>query len=180
VTVLTPQQATLVAEHSKHASRAAWWVKRKYGLPVSIMDELLAVSLEELCIAATKFDPEHGTPFGAYISGLLRFRLVDWLRTHGPRNRYGTERPIMVDLHGEMADTASPLEDVESREWVMSTLGKLPPRERQICFEHFVEGKTMARIGQEHGVTPARISQIIAQAVQRLRKDRDVVSRTAA
>ena len=61
------------------------------------------------------------------------------------------------------------LSKTESLERLRGALGSLPPRLKQVLELHFGEGLTLRHIGGMMGVTEARISQLVGDAVKRLK-----------
>ena len=64
---------------------------------------------------------------------------------------------------------AGVLEQVETREVLAAAVNRLPQRERAVLVHYYVEGLTLAQIGDGLGVTESRISQIHAKALIHLR-----------
>ncbi len=61
------------------------------------------------------------------------------------------------------------LSKTERLERLRGALGSLPPRLKQVLELHFGEGLTLRQIGGMMGVTEARISQLVGDAVKRLK-----------
>ncbi len=61
------------------------------------------------------------------------------------------------------------LSKTESLERLRGALGSLPPRLKNVLELHFGEGLTLRQIGGMLGVTEARISQLVGDAVKRLK-----------
>jgi RNA polymerase sigma factor for flagellar operon FliA len=61
------------------------------------------------------------------------------------------------------------LSKTERLERLRGALGNLPPRLKQVLELHFGEGLTLRQIGGMLGVTEARISQLVGDAVKRLK-----------
>jgi len=67
------------------------------------------------------------------------------------------------------ADPYAQVELRQARQQVKAFVDRLPARERAVIDEHYLGGKRFDRIAEEMGVTPARVSQLHRQALERLR-----------
>lgn len=75
--------------------------------------------------------------------------------------------------HPLVADAPSPEDDAvasQSARRVERTVQALPPRLREVLDMYFAENRTMRDIGALLGVTEARISQLVTQAIGRVRE----------
>jgi RNA polymerase sigma factor for flagellar operon FliA len=80
------------------------------------------------------------------------------------------EATALGDVLADRAEgPAGVLEQVETREVLAAAVNRLPQRERAVLVHHYVEGLTLAQIGDGLGVTESRISQIHAKALIHLR-----------
>lgn len=75
---------------------------------------------------------------------------------------------------GEVADRDAlgpedALNRTQSLERLRDAMGTLPPRLKKVLELHFGEGMTLRQIGTIFGVTEARISQLVGDAVKRLK-----------
>ncbi len=63
-------------------------------------------------------------------------------------------------------------------EWadISPALAALPPRERQVLYLRFYEGRTQSEIADEIGVSQMHVSRILSQTIQALRKASDAPS----
>jgi RNA polymerase sigma factor (sigma-70 family) len=71
------------------------------------------------------------------------------------------------------AEEEDPHEQVERRgydEYLWRLVTALPPRERALLFQYYVEGKSLKEIGMLLGCSQSRASQIHTRALGRLRK----------
>jgi RNA polymerase sigma factor for flagellar operon FliA len=64
----------------------------------------------------------------------------------------------------------SAYEEREVRDRIRAAIASLPPRERKVVGMYYYAEATMKQIGTEIGVNEARVSQLHARAIQRLRK----------
>jgi RNA polymerase sigma factor FliA len=78
-------------------------------------------------------------------------------------------------------DPQTRLERAELRDHLVTAIGALPPRERQILSLYFEHELTLAEIGAVIGVGESRVSQLRTQAIARLRSHlRDRLQLTGA
>ena len=64
----------------------------------------------------------------------------------------------------------SALERSERDDAVRDALDELPPRERQVLIQSYLEERPLRQIAEELGVTESRVCQLRAQAIARLRR----------
>ena len=112
--------------------------------------------------------------------GMSSPELRRWLEDYSSRGEHSTiscydrgtdEAP--EDLLALIADPAdSPettVEKTELRAKLAEAIDRLPKNERAVCSLYYFEQKTMREIGRRLGVKQARVSQLHAQALRRLR-----------
>lgn len=75
-----------------------------------------------------------------------------------------------IQLIDQKADVISTLEKLEAREILQNALAKLLPQQRALINKVFIEGKTMASIAREEGVTAKAIQDRVSKVKNRLRK----------
>jgi RNA polymerase sigma-B factor len=91
-------------------------------------------------------------------------------------------RPSSLDAVSDTADDAQPfgellghidarLERAEMLATIAPACRRLSARERRIVYLRFFEERTQAQIGQELDVTQMQVSRLIAQILERLRKE---------
>lgn len=156
-------------------------------------EDLEAVGRVALVEAAGRFDGSRGVPFGGYAKARVRGAMLDELRRHDTVSRERRQRiregsddesampvPRLVSEEaaaGEAVAGLAPDEHIDRLRQLAAVRGaveRLPPRMREIYRLRVVEGKTLAQIGETEGVTEARICQLVAEIVERLREDVDV------
>lgn len=195
---LTPEQQRLVAEHIEVADRAAFavmrgWPKMNQHWANINTDEVQAVAYEILCQAVFTWKPEKGSDFGGYAYKRIKYGIIDWLRQVGPYTRSRRERVDVTAVSWvdegdtELDDGRVPTEhqmsheqdttdgDIVADDFVFYCLDQLDPRERYVAHQMYVEGRTLAAIGEDLGVTESRVSQILSKALNRLRRDQGVI-----
>lgn len=143
-------------------------------------DELVSIAYVALCNAATAYDPGRGASFRTYAGSRIDTAICDEARRR--IGRKGIEKPTRIPynalssldaLNGvgyEAPADDHPLEDVDSRDFVDRVLAQLPERER-FCLTMYTHGELNQReLGEILGVSESRVSQIIRQAGDRIRK----------
>jgi RNA polymerase sigma factor (sigma-70 family) len=80
----------------------------------------------------------------------------------------------MLEEFQEAADRVTPEDNVEFMDLMMKAVEavkRLPHRERYVVIQHFFEHRLMKDIAYEMAVSPARVSQILSGALDRLRNE---------
>ena len=181
----------LVVEHAAWADKYARTLAKKY--PGMDPDEAAGEAAMRLLLAARKFDPEKSNNFKAWATVHIKGAVVDAHRRNDPAGRWQREkekqgiettaarRGIPMRIWGDVSDLekdhpdrglffsrpASQVVHAELAE-MLELLEKLPPNQARVMREHHIEGKTLARVGREVGVTESRACQIETEARQSL------------
>lgn len=196
---LTPERARLAELHVYVADTVVHvLIRRKHVLlyrwPGLEKDDMHGVAYEALCHAAIDWNVGGGD-FSSFAFQRCWYRVIDWLRTAGPIKRSGKRRPREVawieegfGTDGDFLDRGPPtemilherLEDdfadvLIGRQFVNHCFEKLNPREAHVLRATLVDGRTLDSVAREMGVTESRISQIRTRALNKLRRDPDVV-----
>jgi RNA polymerase sigma factor (sigma-70 family) len=150
----------------------ALWLAQRFGRRFSAavlathgldLADLIAESHLALWRAAGRFDPAHGSAFPAYASTAIQHALTSlWQRT----------RPLGADpLPERRPDPASGLDlaAVEASDFWSWLARQLSPRQRQLLEWRFLEGRTLADIGQRLGRSHEGARQLVKRVVRRLR-----------
>jgi RNA polymerase sigma-B factor len=77
--------------------------------------------------------------------------------------------PVGVDRDADLAVEDERLMGVVNREALRQALTELPPRDREVLFEYFIEEHTQSEIAERHNVSQMQVSRWITSAVGRLR-----------
>jgi RNA polymerase sigma factor for flagellar operon FliA len=163
---------TLRARYSRHAD----------------LDDLMSVGSVGLMEAAQRFDATRGTTFCQYASARVSGAILDYIREELPMSRasYAAVRAGQTHRyrsHPEPLDgmgigtlaAATPATDAaaianEQRAQLLARLRRvLSPRERAIVVARHVLDRKVARVALEHGISVARICQLDARALRKLR-----------
>jgi RNA polymerase sigma factor for flagellar operon FliA len=161
------------------------------SVPQIWRDDLRSAALEALLSVVDDFDPDRGIKFSTFAKLRLEGAIVDERRRlftgrHGPRG-WGTDRrrefsyhqfdiknERVIDLTDQVAlrnhvPIDGPVLDRLDGMWATSLLRHLSDRYREIATLYFVDQLPIAEIGQRHGVTESRISQILGEIRGQLR-----------
>ena len=155
------------------AYKLGWQFARRYARDLPA-DELIAEALYALTYAAGLYDPARNVPFPAYAALVIRHRLINAIREwrrgrrrealppgHDPDSgHWEAEYPTTVDIPtaaaaGEMCDLVRRV---------------LPPRLFDALRLYHAEGHSMDEIGGRLGVSKQRVSRMLVQAIDQVRK----------
>lgn len=164
------------------------------NLPPSVeIDDLVSVGSIGLLDAAKKYDPARKTSFRTYasyrIAGEIRdyLRRLDWaprIERAAIKRGEATEKTMvsldslaLPDAEGSPEEIVpdlsarAPGADATARDEARKALSGLPRREREILRLYYGEDRTLREIGEILSLSEARISQIVKQATERLRRN---------
>lgn len=158
------ERKELVISHMSLADKIAY--HKKKSLPSFInCDELKSAAYLGLCDAASRYNPEY--KFAPYASVRIFGAITDFLRELG----WGSRAQYSVACYGD----DFPLELWVSDEGYSDNFNELveclQPNQRQIMAWYYVDNFTMKQIGHKLDVTESRVSQIIAECKQVLKKE---------
>jgi RNA polymerase sigma factor for flagellar operon FliA len=83
--------------------------------------------------------------------------------------RSGADGAVLDTLAGAEPDPAAALQERETRRLLWRAVGQLEERDRLVLRLYYLEGRTLAEIGDILGVTESRVSQLHGRLVVRLR-----------
>jgi RNA polymerase sigma factor FliA len=148
--------------------------------PEAEVDELISIGTIGLIEAVDRYDPARGVPLASFAYPRIKGAIIDEGRRQAvarlgsnvvsldqaPLGDAGMEANLeLVDASTDPTSPA-PLVHMELSE-LLSAVGRLPPRERNIVALH-VKGLTVVEIAGLEGCSPSRASQLLAQALLRL------------
>jgi len=146
--------------------RVAARVLREAGLEGQAGD-----AVQDAMISLMKSPPTDVVSWEAVLVVAAKRRAVDFLRSAlvrhagpelGERHDYADERNEIGEAEDAMDRQAQ-----SARAW--DALSILDPRHRMVAQEYVAKGRPRAEIASELGVSPARVSQIAAKAIEQLR-----------
>jgi RNA polymerase sigma factor (sigma-70 family) len=152
--------------HVAMVYRLARRLKRR--LPPTVeLAELVSDGFLGLEKAWQRFEPARGTPFDAFAVVYVRGAMLDRLRA---RQRQARASPSTDRVMGEHVYEPAIERSSEQRLGLPMLLGGMPRRTRLALLLYHIEGLTMQQIADCLGVTEARVSQLQARGVARLRE----------
>ena len=175
------------AEHRPAVMRIAQKLTRGVG-GKPVLDGLVAAGMVTLWQAHESYDPSQGT-FWQYAYLKVRGTMVDELRVTGATSRSaaavvrggvvtakqstGLLYPVSLEdaareLTSAGADALAELTSTEEAATVRNAVEILRGAERRVVVEHFFEGRNLADVGAELGVTESRACQLKKRALAKL------------
>jgi RNA polymerase sigma factor for flagellar operon FliA len=137
------------------------------------LEEMLNDGLIGLTLAARRYDPRRGVPFGAFAAPRVRGAILDgaqerhwWSRQ---ARQSGTVLPAVSSLCHASAVESDAEQRMEHREWTTRAVRRLPDRARLVIRLYYFEGMSMKQIAQTLGISESRVSQFHAWIIRRLR-----------
>jgi RNA polymerase sigma factor (sigma-70 family) len=121
--------------------------------------------------AAGRWRQDGGSSLGGFVAQRAVGAVRDVMRKNAASTRNGTLRPVMVPLHEHRDPPAAVGTDVDLRVTFDQALDRLPPRQRHVVVEHFLNDRTIIDVGRDLGVSGAAVSLIGKSALRRLRQD---------
>jgi len=101
----------------------------------------------------------------------VKFRALDHLQTAGVRHAADQEAPDVADPFTDVADdVADAIDRRRDAEIVGQEFRKLKDRQQQVLSMRFIEHKRVSEIGTQLGISDARVSQLVAEALTTLRQ----------
>lgn len=179
--------AVHVAMVRKTVRRIVWKIRRRY-----LFEDLFSAGLEGLVKAARAFQPTKGVQFQTYAAHRIRGAILDHLRSIDPAGRHARIRARAGDkakvewlnnlkvIAGQAAERIlldipvppaqeTDLDLARLRTEISRAMEELTEKEHYVVRRWFLEGATLATIGDELGVTESRACQLGSAAVSRLR-----------
>lgn len=171
------------------------------SVPFSLRVELDSYGAMGLIDAVDKFRPELGNRFETYGSCRIRGAIHDGLRTLNWFPRGAWRRPgrvieniVTIDFQSARTGTGARLQDSladrsdgavpdellldADHAEVADAIEDLPARERLVVVAHYYDGRKLADIGRELGVTESRVCQLHRRALKMLQEN--LLSRLSA
>jgi RNA polymerase sigma-70 factor (ECF subfamily) len=133
---------------------------------VSDADDLTMNVFERMLASLSRYRPEQA-PFGAWLFGLARNVVNDYLRT-----LYRRRWLPLMSLQQTAASGSSQEEMVEQQELVealLAALAQLSARERDLISLKFASGLSNRQIANMTGLSESNVGVILYRAMQRLR-----------
>jgi RNA polymerase sigma-B factor len=153
-----PERDRLVEAHMPLVHSVA----RRYAGRGAELEDLVQVGAVGLLSASERFDPQRGVSFGSFaaptVEGAIRHHL---------RKLAKTDQPLAPD---EIPEGISALVGTDDRLLLRGWLRALGDRDRQIVYLRFHADMTEADIGRELGLSQARVSRLLAEALVQLRE----------
>lgn len=144
------------------------------------LDELEGEAVCALVYASRRFDPARQVPFGAYLTMVIRHRLIHVVTTwcRGGRlvhTRFTDLEDAPQSKPGGRFDTPCPrTRDVDDEAAVREMLEKVrrlvPPRSFQALQLYYAHGHTLEEVGDILGVSRERVRQMIQMAIDQVRR----------
>ncbi len=136
------------------------------------LDEAVSAGMPGLVRAAQLFDPSRGFQFSSYAYRAIARGI---LRAAG---RFEVFHGLPLDAAGalEVPDDATAAQEAETErlrdlaDRLGSALEALPPREAFVVRSVSLEGRPVREVAREMGLTPSRVRQLRASALERLRE----------
>jgi RNA polymerase sigma factor (sigma-70 family) len=157
----------------------AWEQYRLCGRTVPL-DELLGEAQLALTYGASLYDASKGVPFGAYVTLVIRHRLVQavtiWRRGGRLAHVRFTDLEVVTgEEEGPSYDpacprTREPVQEAGDRELLEHIRRTMPRRWFTLLQMYFVEEHTLEEIGNRVGVSRERVRQLLDLALARARR----------
>lgn len=139
-------------------------------IPSHLRDDFISDMALRFCISAIKFDESFGFNFSTYVYGGFD---ICWEDITGrtdisyKKNNFFPQKTIKRFIEKSSHTPAKHIEEEVLHSFVDET--KLTERESMIVKNYYFDGKTMAVIGEEFGVTGSRIAQVLKKVVRKLK-----------
>lgn len=184
-----PGEAELVEEYRPLAERLARRYSRKTGGKRS-EDEATADALVGVLRAVRTFDAARNASMTTYVNRVIRHQMIDGAREDSDRSRHqhdaGVRAPVSLDLdrfrgpgdsgciRGDhranrlsddlAGDDPPPGHALAVLEDLDKALRPLREAQRSAVEFHWLDGRSMRRIGESLGLSESRVSQLISEA----------------
>jgi len=140
------------------------------SIPYYLRDDFVSDLALRFCTSAIKFDEEMGFKFSTYAYGGFYLCCRD-IRTKYKllyqKNNFLSQDDVWDFLNSTSVD----VEDFEEEVlFDIINKAKLNEREMMILRGHYLEGRSMAKVGREIGLSRERISQILKGVLRKIRR----------
>jgi RNA polymerase sigma factor (sigma-70 family) len=151
------------------------------------LEELECESMLALVKLTKRWDPNQSS-LKTFITQRIYFALYDWVRDQSflsrlevSRIKRGEREPVrFMSLYANQ-ESESSLEDdlaapdyswrAEIRDHALTLMGRLQKIDREILHCYFFQAMTMAQVAKRIGMSEPRVSQRIAAAIEKMRKE---------
>lgn len=167
----TTETEELILQFKPFADKCAWEIKRKIPNRISL-ESLQSAAYLGLIEAAHRFDPLQGN-FCTYARPRIIGSIKDYLRELQWGGRYSEISIVSLDAPSPdgniLADNICDYRG-NNEEFFAHASKDLTALERKVILLYYREGLNLEEIGLEIGVKKARISQIMGNSKERIRK----------
>jgi len=167
-----------VQAHLHLADALAWQQYRRCGKTVPL-EELLGEAQFALVYAASLYDESKGVPFGAYVTMVIRHRLVQAVTFWRRGGRLDHVRFTDMPVHSTEENprwfepicprTREAVEEATVRELLDLVRRAMPPRWFLVLELYFAHEYTLEEIGAQLNISRERVRQLLAKAIARAR-----------
>lgn len=142
------------------------------------IDDLVAVGLQGLDAAITKFDTHRGIRFSTYAYSAIKVYMIRVVspknkqaQFNGSANADGTTEYTSIDAVDTRVEApAGRRQHAETIAAMREALASLSPRSQQIIVDRFLHARTLDDAGTRAGITKERARQVQNKALQELRE----------
>jgi RNA polymerase sigma factor (sigma-70 family) len=152
---------------------------RRCGRTVPL-DELLGEAALALAYAASLYDASKAVPVGAWLTLVIRHRLVQAVTAWRRGGRLGHVRFSDLEVPAASEDgsgydpvcrrTREPVEEAGDLDMVQRVRQVMPERWFELLHLYYVEGHTLEEIGNRFGLSRERVRQVLSKALARARR----------
>lgn len=172
-TLQTSERDALVRDHMGLAEKIAR--KKKRGLPRHIdLEDLISAAYLGLVESVNKFDPDSGVPFSGFAFRRVLGSIQDYLRKLGVGSRGDNSEGIrhmgQFDVNKQGQSGESFLMS-EYRMGFDEITDGVSPLGKELLHLYYIDGLKLKQIGERIGVTEARVSQLLSQFRDQIRRE---------
>ena len=161
-----PDWAALYSKHRQSMYRVAAQVLREAGLEDQAGD-----AVQDAMISLMKSPPTDVVSWEAILVVAAKRKAVDFLRSASVRHAGPNlgEHHDQADERNDIEEAGDALDRQKKSARAWDALSILDPRHRTVAEEYVAKERPRAEVASELGVTPARVSQMAAKAIEQLR-----------
>lgn len=171
--------STFVVDPAANVGLVHFWVRKHLKLRSrDEYEDVAGAAMEGLLVACRRFDPTRGVKFGVFAWAWIRCYALRGLQA--AREQKGKDKaeiptvPLEALLHGDVADEfrdpAEALDDRTLPARMRALVDALEPSHRLIIRRRYFEGRTLAEVGEELGVSRERVRQLEAVILRAMRE----------